>query len=412
MTLFKIIPRGRVYHSLSKDILDMFRALFSKRDLQKVSHFEKTIAEYMKSNHCIAFSFARTAFYFSLKAVNIPENSEIIMPPITIKPFLDVVLCLKLKPVFVDLDPDTLCYDCNQLEKAITKNTKAINITYLYGITPDMDPIINIAKKYNLFIVEDFSHNINAEYKGKKLGTFGDVGIYSASSTKTFDIHGAGLLITENNDIANSLRKYQNELEFPPRIILLQKIITNFIRNIATKRSVFSLLTFPFIKLLKMISSEEVIKFTGTRPTEPIEEIPKSWLYTFDPLQAEFGFRELSTLEKNDAHRINNVHKIKKILKDAGKEMVYPMERKDSKCVFWQFSIYFNNALKTQDKLHKNNVDSATTSLMLISTLPYLQHQYKMPVAENIHNNLLIVPAFPGLTKNDINLIGKALQVE
>ena len=147
MTLFKIIPRGRVYHSLSKDILDMFRALFSKRDLQKVSHFEKTIAEYMKSNHCIAFSFARTAFYFSLKAVNIPENSEIIMPPITIKPFLDVVLCLKLKPVFVDLDPDTLCYDCNQLEKAITKNTKAINITYLYGITPDMDPIINIAKR-------------------------------------------------------------------------------------------------------------------------------------------------------------------------------------------------------------------------------------------------------------------------
>ncbi len=410
MGIVNTIPRGRVYHPLSQELSDIFRAFFSRRDLHKVPLFEKRMADYMNSRHCFTFSFARTAFYFSLKAAKIPPHSEIIMPPITIKPFLDMLLSLKLKPVFVDLDPDTLCYNCEELEKAITENTKAINITYLFGIVPNMDRLIGIARKNNLFIIEDYSHNINAEFKGQKLGTFGDVGIYSASSTKTFDIHGAGLLVTENDEIAKSIKMFQEELVRPSRIFLVKKIINAFIRNLFSQRLIFSFITFPLINLLKIISSDEVIKFTGTRSKEQIKTIPQSWLYAFDPLQAEFAFRELKALEKNDSRRIRNVRLIKHLLGKNNKHIKYPVDRKDSKCVFWQFGIYSADPLHTQNILHQHNVDSATTSLIVISSLPNYQYRNETPVAQNIHDNFLIIPAFPGLNKKDIKVIGKALQ--
>lgn len=408
--MFSVIPRGRVYHPLLQDAGDFFRALFSKRDVRKVRVFEEKLAEHMNVKHALTFPYARTAFYFALKAAGIPPGSEIIMPPITIKPFLDLALIAGLKPVFVDLDPETMCYDCDQLEKAITPNTKAINITYLFGMVPDMERLFGITKRHHLFVVEDFSHNIHAEFRGKKLGTFGDVGIYSASSIKTFDIHGAGLLFTNNAALADRLKGFQSQLQGPPKTFLAGKIRTTFIRNLATQRLFFSLITYAAIWILKKISRNDALKFTGSRAGTPIHSIPEDWMYAFDPLQAEFGLRELPRVSGNDQKRIANVRQIKAALKAAGKPLSCPVERDDSKCVFWQFATYRKNAVRVQDLLHQHAVDTATTSLVLISSLPAYPCHKQMPVAQRLHDNTLLVPAYPSLSPKDIERIIEALK--
>src|SRR5688500_15003152 len=120
------IPRGIVYHRVVQDVSYLGRALFAKLDDdQKIRRFETQFASYVGAKHCVAFPFARTAVYYSLKSQNFAPGSEILMPPITIKAMLDVVIACGLKPVFVDINLDTLCFDVELLRKAITPKTKA-----------------------------------------------------------------------------------------------------------------------------------------------------------------------------------------------------------------------------------------------------------------------------------------------
>ncbi len=94
------------------------------------------------------------------------------MPPITIKPMVDVVLSLGLRPVFVDLELETLCFDVDQLKKAITPKTRAILVSST-KLVPDLEPLLTVSQEHGLVVIEDFSHALNASFRGKKLGTFG-----------------------------------------------------------------------------------------------------------------------------------------------------------------------------------------------------------------------------------------------
>ena len=241
------IPRAIVYHSLGFDIKNL---LSSHRGLDRCSpqdadasihEFETRFGEYVGAKHAIAFPFARTALYFTLKSQGFALGSEIIMPPITIKPMLDVVVNLGLKPVFVDLDRDTLCFDLEKLEEAISERTQTILVTYLFGVVPDVERLMQLCRKHGLFVVEDFSHSLNAKFKDKKLGTFGDVGIYSCSVTKTLDAYGGGLAVTDDDQIATALKSAKATLISTPSKRLRAKIRTSLFYNLATRRLVFTL---------------------------------------------------------------------------------------------------------------------------------------------------------------------------
>ena len=151
MPSLKHIPRGIIYHKLSYDFINIFRVLFSKLNNENlIKKFEDKFAIYNDSKFCVAFPFARMGIYYSLKAKNFPQNSEIIMPPITIKAILDVVLATGLKPIFVDINENDFSYNLADLKAKINENTKSILISYLYGIVPDVDEIVKLSKKKSL----------------------------------------------------------------------------------------------------------------------------------------------------------------------------------------------------------------------------------------------------------------------
>ena len=237
------IPRGVIYHNLIDDLTSFFLAIFNKLDDKyKIKKFQERFAAYSERKFCVAFPFARTAIYFALKSKNFPKGSEILMPPITIKGILDVVLNLGLKPVFIDIDPNTFCFDEKLISKAITSKTRCILITYLFGMVPNMKNLIEHCDKNNLFVIEDFSHCLNGEYKSKRIGNFGQVGIYSSSSLKTLDTYGGGLLICDEPSVYKDMLDFQKHLKKSSRLHLLKKILTDFIRNFATQRFIFDFL--------------------------------------------------------------------------------------------------------------------------------------------------------------------------
>src|ERR1051326_5467201 len=141
-----------------------------------VEAFEEEFARFLGSGHVKTCSteYGRMALYFILKALDIPAGSEIIVPAFTFWVVPEITRVAGLKPVFADIDPHTFTMDPKAAERAITSNTRAILPTHLYGISCDMAPIMELARKHNLKVIEDCAHSLGTTYNGQPTGTFGD----------------------------------------------------------------------------------------------------------------------------------------------------------------------------------------------------------------------------------------------
>jgi len=388
------------------DFFSLFKASFSRLNQKKpIQEFEQNFSEYMSCDHTIAFSFARSAVYCALKSQKLEPGSEIIMPPVSIKAMLDVAIELKLRPVFVDIDPDTLCFEISELEKAINPRTSAILITYLFGMVPNMDDLIGVCRKNDLFVVEDFSHCLNARYKGKKLGTFGDVGVYSSSSIKTLDTFGGGLAITNNPTIASKLRSMQEKLKPPSRKLLIKRIFTNIVRNFATNRLVFHFLTYNYIRFSNWRKDGAAMKHMGDRDKQMIDKMPSEWFTGYSSFQAKLGTKLISGVESNDSTRIANVEFIKERAKGAN----FPKGADETHNVYWQFAVYFDNPVETQKFFHEKRIDTSTTSLVKISNLPAYPVQAFTPNADRLHDNGVLIPSYHRLFPEELEKISSAM---
>lgn len=185
-------------HSLDKRILEL---LHSGKYImgENVREFEREFAHYLNANYCISVGNGTDALEIALKALGISEGDEVIIPAMTFFATAESVSVVGAKPVFVDCDESTYLIDTNQIISKITNKTKAIIPVHLYGQCCDMDKIMDIAKKYNIKVVEDCAQAAGATYKGKKAGTIGDIGCYSFFPTKNLGACGDGGAIITNN---------------------------------------------------------------------------------------------------------------------------------------------------------------------------------------------------------------------
>ena len=161
--------------------------------------FQDSYKEYLDVKHAIATSSCTGAIHIALKALGIKPEDEVIIPDATWIASVAPVTYLCAKPVFVDVLESTWCIDPKEIEKAITPKTKAIIAVHLYGNMCEMDEIMLIAKKHDLYVIEDSAEAIGSEYKGKKAGSIGDFGVFSFHGTKTITTGEGGMLVTNNN---------------------------------------------------------------------------------------------------------------------------------------------------------------------------------------------------------------------
>lgn len=174
-----------------------------------VEKFEKEFAEYCGSKYAISCVNGSVALRLALIAAGVKPGDEVIVPPYTFIATASVVVEANCVPVFVDIDPDTYNLDPSKIEEAITSRTKAIIPVHFAGQACNMDEIMRIATKHNLFVLEDAAHGHGGEYKGKKLGSIGHAGSFSFQSSKNLNAGEGGIVITNDEplyDMMNSLR--------------------------------------------------------------------------------------------------------------------------------------------------------------------------------------------------------------
>lgn len=181
-----------------------------------VKNFAAELSKYLDVKHVIPCANGTDALQIAMMALDLQPGDEVITPSFTYAATCEVIALLKLTPVFVDTDPDSFGFDLNEVEKAISSKTKAIVPVHLYGQCADMEPLLKLAAKHNLYVIEDVAQALGADYKFsdgtvKKAGTMGTIGTTSFFPSKNLGCYGDGGAIFTNDDhLGTVLRQIAN----------------------------------------------------------------------------------------------------------------------------------------------------------------------------------------------------------
>mgnify|MGYP001576753127 FL=1 len=181
----------------------------------KIQEFEKKFAKFVSARYACAVSSGTAGLHLALVVAGIQKGDEVITSPFSFIASANVILYVGAKPVFVDVDPLTDNIDPKEIEKAITKKTKAILPVHIFGQPADMVAIMKIAKKHNLIVIEDACESLGATWKGKSAGTFGQSGVFAFYANKQMTTGEGGMIVTNDRAVDELCRSLRNQGRTP-----------------------------------------------------------------------------------------------------------------------------------------------------------------------------------------------------
>lgn len=216
MTNFIPVNEPLLYGNEKKYLLECIESGWISSEGPFIKEFETQFAARMGRKHGIAVCNGTAAIDASIEALSIGPGDEVIMPTFTIISCIAQIIRNGAKPVLVDSDPITWNMDVTQIEDKITERTKAIMIVHIYGLPVDLDPVLAIAKKYGIKVIEDAAEMHGQTYKNRPCGSFGDISTFSFYPNKHITTGEGGMILTDSDELAEACRSLRN-LCFQPR---------------------------------------------------------------------------------------------------------------------------------------------------------------------------------------------------
>ena len=245
--------------------------------------------------HAVAASYGRMAFYYILKALDLPAGSEIIFPALTFWVVPELARVAGFKVAFADVDPRTFTIDPEALERAITPDTRAIVPTHLYGLPCDMDAIMATARRHNLRVIEDCAHALGATFDGRPVGTFGDAGFFSFQTLKPLNCYGGGLALVKDAAVADRVRRLAEAEPWPDRKRVENRLLIGKAQRIFIRPDVFTISAFPILWVSSLIGANpDVYLWEEIRSLSPL---PEAYPERFPNVQAAIGLAALEHLD-------------------------------------------------------------------------------------------------------------------
>jgi len=333
----------------------------------KVRELEEKFAKLCGTKYAIAVNSGTAALHTSLHASGIKEGDEVITTPFTFISTANSILMQGAKPIFVDIDENTFNIDPAKIAEKITGKTKAIIAVDLYGQLCDYDKISKIVEDNNLAIVEDSCQAVSSEYKGKKAGSFGDLGCFSFYATKNITCAEGGMIVTNNEDYYNNAKLFRQH---------------------------------------------------GRSKMTNYEYVGLGYNYRTTDLNAVILLEQLKKLDEITNKRIQNSKNLSKGLSKI-KGIKIPIIKKGHKHVFHQYTIKIEDDFKLNreeliEHLSGNGINSAIYYPQPLHLCKHFRDLgYKegdFPVAEKISKQVLSLPVHPSITKEDTDAIIKAFR--
>lgn len=315
------------------DVWTALRRLFAPWQWNKGLHLEVLkykFAEYFDKKNIYFFNSGRSALFLLLKSLKLAEGDEIIMQAFSCNAVANPILWAGGTPVYADID-ETFNIDIEKLEKKITSNTRAIIIQNTFGIPARIDEILEIAKRHKLLVIEDCAHSLGAEYKGKKVGTFGDAAIFSFGRDKVISSVYGGAAILNNKKLLQNFEAKYKDIKYPNIFWTAQQLLHPPLTYI-------SLITYQFggKYFLRAMQKIKLLSF-AVRTKERIGKRPAYFPARLPNALAALALNQFEKLNKLNAHRRELAKLYENNLKD--KDGIYIVENYDEGSIFLRYPI-------------------------------------------------------------------------
>ncbi|WP_289127845.1 DegT/DnrJ/EryC1/StrS aminotransferase family protein [uncultured Clostridium sp.] len=376
------------YNSLAEELNKVTIDVLSSANYimgKNVLEFEKEFAEFLGVKHAISVGNGTDALVVALKAMGIGEGDEVITTPFTFFATAEAISAVGATPVFVDVNKEDFNIDATKIEEKITNKTKAIMPVHIFGQCADMDSINEIAKKHNLFVVEDACQAIGGKYKGKRIGSLGDVACFSFFPTKNLGCAGdGGMIVTDNDEIAiiaRALRTHGSGENGQRAFNLLNNIEENIETSEGANDTVYNPLKY----------YNYLIGF-NTR---------------LDAIQAAILRVKLKEIDKWNARRREIVNEYNEAFKNV--DLVTPYCNDNVEHVYHMYILQSENREEVLTKLKEKGVATGVYYPIPL----HLQKVYKdlgynegdMPVSEYLSHRTFAIPVYPELDEEQIKYI-------
>lgn len=329
-----------------------------------IGEFEEKFAHYCGCEYGVSTTSGTTALHLALAALRIGKGDEVIVPTFTMIASVFAIIYTGAKPVLVDAEPETWNIDVTGIEEKITRQTKAIMPVHIYGHPCDMAPIMDLARRYGLAVVEDAAEAHGAEYRGRRAGGIGDVGCFSFYANKIITTGEGGMVVTNDAEIAARAR---------------------------------SLKDLAFSRERRYLHGEMAFNYRMTN------------------IQAAIGLAQFERIDELVGRRRNNAHLYNDLLRSVAGVRT-PVEKEWARNVYWMYSVLVEDPRASRDGLMKGLYDMGveTRSFFIpmhqqpVFTGMNLFQGERYPVAEHLSEVGLYLPSSSGLTTEQIQSVCEA----
>lgn len=324
-----------------------------------VKEFEEGVAKFCRTNYGTSSANGTVALHLALLSLGIGRGDEVLVPDFSFVSSISAILHAGAEPVIVDIDENTWCIDSQKIKDKITPKTKAIIVVHIFGHPADMDPILEIAKQYNIKIIEDAAEALGAEYKGRRVGGIGDVGTFSFYGNKVITAGEGGVCVTNDEAIYEKIRLLKNHHEIPGK---------NY-------------------------------QYSGI-----------GYNYRMSNISAAVGLAQFEKIDEFLNHKLSIAGLYNEGLRGV-KDIVLPPKAGWAKNIYWLYSILLKNE-EQRDALIKylgaQGIESrpffAAFHLMSLYR-PYVRRGDSMEIAESVSKRGINLPSGAGLTDEEVGKI-------
>jgi len=336
----------------------------------KTFHFEAIFSEKVNSKYSIAVNSCTAALHLAIVALGIGNGDEVITTPYTFAATAEVIINVNAKPVFIDVEKDTYNIDPTKIEEKITDKTKAIIVVHYAGHACEMDKIMDIAEKYDLYVIEDAAHAIGSKYKNKIIGSIADVTCFSFYATKNITTAEGGMITTNNGDLADKMR-----------ILSLHGI------------------------------SKDAWKRYSSEGSWYYEILYSGYKYNMNDLQASIGIHQLKKLDQMQKRREEIVAKYNKSFNGIS-QITTPTAKSYTTHAWHLYPIQINEDLLSigrNEFIESLKAENIGTSVHFIPLHihPYYKEKYDFkssdfPNAFSLYKNEISLPIYPKMEDKDV----------
>ena len=374
---------------------------------EAIEKLEEEFKKYLGIKYAISFNSGRSAFLAILNSLNLEKGDEVLLQVFTCNAAVNPIIWAGLKPVYVDCDEKTFNIDIEDLKRTLRqaqgKKPKVLMIQHIFGLPADIDEISEICQKNNLILIEDCAHSLGAEYKGRKVGTFGKAAFFSFSRDKVISSVYGGMVVTNDDELAKKIKEYQGKIGYPSMFWIKQQLLHPILMNwliLSTYRILgkYLLILFQWLHILsKAVHWKEK---RGKKPGYFPKALPNAL--------AVLALNQFKKLEKFNTHRKEIARFYFEALKNSSFELPITLEDRDY--IFLRFTIKHPKAHSIIKKAWQKNLligDWYTTPIAPHDTkLEKLQYQLgSCPKAEKLSKETFNLPTHINISQKEAKKI-------